>query len=441
MSTRMWWGMLLIGLVLAGSSSRAHEIPNDVRVQIHLDAEDERFTVLMRVPLAAMRDFDFATRGPGYLDLAKVQPQLEAAAELWLVNDFRLYEDGERVAEPAIAAVRVALPSDRSFADFDGALTAITRDTLPVETNLYWEQALLDVVFNFAIRSDAAEFSVEPTFARLGQRTLTEMRFSRRGGEPGGFSFVGDPGRVSLDPKPLSVFGRFIVGGFEHVLDGKDHLLFLLALVIPIMVIRPLVVVVTAFTLAHSITLAASMLDLVPAGLWFPPFVELAIAASIFYMAVENLLKPSLRRRWLVAFAFGLIHGFGFSFALRDTLQFAGDHILVSLLGFNLGIELGQILVLLAIVPLLKLATRWVPQKGLTLVLSALIAHSAWHWLMERWAVLAAYSLPLPEPGVALLVDAMRWLILILVAVFVVWLLKNPFERWSGQVESRDTPH
>jgi hypothetical protein len=437
----MGLGLMLIALVLAGWSARAHEIPTDVRVQIHLEAQDERFTALMRVPLAAMRDFDFATRGPGYLDLAKVQPQLEAAAELWLVNDFRLYENGERVAEPAIARVRVALPSDRSFVDFDTALSAITHGALPVETNLYWEQALLDVAVEFRIRSDTAEFELEPTFARLGQRTMTQVRFSRRGGEPRGFSFVGDPGRISLDPRPLSVFGQFIIGGFEHVLDGKDHLLFLLALVIPIMVIRPLVVVVTAFTLAHSITLAASMLDLVPAGLWFPAFVELAIAASIFYMALENLLKPSLSRRWLVAFAFGLIHGFGFSFALRDTLQFAGDHILVSLLGFNLGIELGQILVLLAIVPLLKLATRWVPQKGLTLVLSALIAHSAWHWLTERWVVLTAYSWSLPEPGIALLLDAMRWMILILVAALVVWLLKDPFERWSGPVESKDTLH
>ena len=157
-------------------------------------------------------------------------------------------------------------------------------------------------------------------------------------------------------------------------------------------------------------------------------------------MAAENLLRTSLSRRWLTGFGFGLVHGFGFSFALKDTLQFAGDHLFVSLAGFNLGIELGQLMVLVLVVPALRLTTRWVPARGLTLVLSVLVAHSAWHWLVERWAVFSAYSIPAPPLDMHLLVAAMRWLMLLLVAAFVVWLVRAPFERWAGTGRTDDDP-
>ena len=106
---------------------------------------------------------------------------------------------------------------------------------------------------------------------------------------------------------------------------------------------------VTSFTVAHSVTLIASAYDWRPAALWFPPLVETLIAASIVYMALENIVGARRRRRWLITFAFGLVHGFGFSFALRETLQFAGSHLLTALLAFNLGVELGQLVVLAAV--------------------------------------------------------------------------------------------
>ena len=77
------------------------------------------------------------------------------------------------------------------------------------------------------------------------------------------------------------------------------------------------------------------------------------IALSIIYMAFENLIAPNLARRWLITGIFGLVHGLGFSFALRDELQFAGDHLVLSLVAFNVGIEIGQLLVLLTVLPVL----------------------------------------------------------------------------------------
>src|SRR4030095_30336 len=104
--------------------------------------------------------------------------------------------------------------------------------------------------------------------------------------------------------------------GFFHILDGTDHLLFLLCLVIPFRRFRALVPIVTAFTIAHSITLIASAYDMAPDVLWSPPLVETLIATSIVYMALENIVAPGLRRRWVITFGFGLVHGFGFSFAV-----------------------------------------------------------------------------------------------------------------------------
>ena len=160
----------------------------------------------------------------------------------------------------------------------------------------------------------------------------------------------------------------------RHILDGTDHLLFIACLVIPFRRLKPVLIIVTAFTVAHSITLIASAFGFGPDGLWFPPLVETLIAASIVYMAIENIFGTTLRRRWITAFVFGLVHGFGFAFALRETLQFAGSHLVSSLLAFNVGIELGQVAVLLVLVPLLNFVFRFVPVRLGTIVLSVLVS-------------------------------------------------------------------
>ena len=115
-------------------------------------------------------------------------------------------------------------------------------------------------------------------------------------------------------------------------------------------------------------------------GKFVPPStIGSLIAASIFYMALENIVSPGLRRRWLLAFGFGLVHGFGFSFALRDTMQLAGSHLLTSLLSFNVGVEFGQLAVLAVLVPALTLFFRFVVAERMgTIVLSAIVAHTGW---------------------------------------------------------------
>jgi len=116
------------------------------------------------------------------------------------------------------------------------------------------------------------------------------------------------------------------------------------------------------------------------------------------------------------------VHGFGFSFALRETLQFAGSHLLASLLSFNVGVELGQLLVLLLMIPVLELLFRTVVAERMgTIILSALVAHTGWHWMLERADRLRQYRLQWPDLTVALAVSAMRWLMAMLLLAAVVW--------------------
>src|SRR4029077_3684121 len=104
------------------------------------------------------------------------------------------------------------------------------------------------------------------------------------------------------------------------------------------------------------------------------------IATSIVYMAFENIVGAKLGRRWMVTFGFGLVHGFRFSFLLQQRLLFAGEHLVTSLLAFNVGVELGQLLVLLITIPVLNFLFKRVVEKRVgTILLSALVAHTAWH--------------------------------------------------------------
>ena len=205
---------------------------------------------------------------------------------------------------------------------------------------------------------------------------------------------------------------------------------------IPFRQFRQLLLIVTSFTVAHSFTLIASAYGLGPDALWFPPLIETLIAMSILYMALENIVgrSSSVGRRWMVTFAFGLVHGFGFSFALRQTLQFAGSHLLTSLVSFNLGVELGQLLVLAVSIPLLDLLFRYVVAERMgTIILSALVAHTAWHWMVDRWANLRQFPITMPVLNAAFLASAMRWAMVLVALAGLVWLVSFLLKKRSNK--------
>ncbi len=171
-------------------------------------------------------------------------------------------------------------------------------------------------------------------------------------------------------PAAAQSASSFFLLGVEHIATGYDHLLFLLALILCGGNLVQLLKIITAFTLAHSITLGAAALGLVhlPSTL-----VEAVIALSIAYVAFENLFpRFAISRRWTISFLFGLMHGFGFSSVLQE-IGLPRDNLVLALLNFNLGVEAGQLVAVAMVVPfLIRLRkTRW--ESMVVQMLSALV--------------------------------------------------------------------
>ena len=413
----------LLLLVLATvSRAHGHEVPARAALQVIARADSTQLRLVIRVPLETVRDVELPLVRGEYLDIARVSPLLSEAATLWIAGYLELYEGERRLPNGRVVAARIALPSDRSFEDFGRAVAGVSLPPLANDIELPWRQAMLDVVLSYPIASPASRFSIRPLLAHLGVVTTTVLRWVASDGSERAYRYEGNPGLVRLDPGALQAAGQFVALGFQHILTGVDHLLFLLCLVIPFRRLRPLVGVVTAFTAAHSITLIASALGVAPGAAWFPPLIEFLIAASIVVMAIENIAGARLDRRWMVAFGFGLVHGFGFSFALRDSLQFAGTHLLASLVAFNVGVELGQLLMITLAIPLLGWIFRKVVDERVgTIILSTIVAHEAWHWMTARFSVVREYRVTWPALDMALAISLMRGVMLLLIIVAVLW--------------------
>ncbi len=193
---------------------------------------------------------------------------------------------------------------------------------------------------------------------------------------------------VATVPDGWEVARSYFVLGVEHILTGYDHLLFVIALVLLLGKPGPVVKAATAFTVAHSLTLIGSTLGLV--GLAQAP-VEALVALSIVFMGVEIVKRdpdnPSLAERapWVVAFLFGLIHGFGFAGALRE-IGLPESDVPTALLTFNLGVEAGQLLVVSAVMALITSSRRFAPQalRPATVAVTYAIGITASFWFIER---------------------------------------------------------
>ena len=184
------------------------------------------------------------------------------------------------------------------------------------------------------------------------------------------------------------IFGRFVAAGIEHIFLGYDHIAFLLAVILWGRRLWPLIKVVTAFTVAHSLTLSLAVLDVVrlPSSI-----VEPLIAATIVYVAAENFFVHDISKRWRATFVLGLVHGFGFAGALREY-GLPDRALIPALAAFNIGVEIGQVAIVSLIFPLLLLSDRIGVAAGgkrerhasLVYACSAVILVFGLYWLIER---------------------------------------------------------
>jgi hypothetical protein len=424
--------LLLLGLVLLPNLVQAHDIPSRVTVFAFVKPEGNQLTALLRVPMEAFGEISFPLRGPGFIQLSEAEFSLRDAARVYITESIKFFENGVQLTEKELQATRVSLPSNRSFTSYEEALENVLSERLDDSVDLFWRQGMLDVLVTYPIESELSDFSVEPELGTLSNETTTVLHFLVPNGAERVFNLLGNPGLVDLDPRWYQAALRFVSMGFNHILDGWDHLLFLFCLVIPLRSLRLLIPVVTSFTIAHSITLISAAFGIAPNVLWWPPFIETLIALSIVYMAFENIVGARLEHRWMVTFGFGLVHGFGFSFLFSDTLQFAGGHLLSSLLAFNVGVELGQLLVLLLVIPLLIVLFRYfVRERVGTILLSALVAHSAWHWMLERWGQLSQYQFQMPIFDAVFFAALLRWGMMLVVIAAILWGMYELFRRFS----------
>ncbi|RTE90064.1 HupE/UreJ family protein [Bradyrhizobium sp. LVM 105] len=189
-------------------------------------------------------------------------------------------------------------------------------------------------------------------------------------------------------PSLASTMWRYLLTGIEHIFLGYDHVAFLAAIVLWARRLMPVVKIVTAFTVAHSLTLSLAALNVlvIPSHI-----VEPAIAASIVFVAVENFFSRDVDKRWRLAFLFGLIHGFGFAGVLRE-IGLPPDAVVPALAAFNLGVEVGQIAIVALMLPVLGLLDRLTvvgreePARAARLVyaMSAVIGLLGGYWLLTR---------------------------------------------------------
>ena len=172
---------------------------------------------------------------------------------------------------------------------------------------------------------------------------------------------------VEVSHSPLDAAWTFTKEGVRHILEGLDHVLFVLCLVLGAATLGMLAWRVTGFTIGHSVTLTLGFLGYVPQGAWFIPFVETGIALSILYAATIALIAVGNRMTTLVTALLGLLHGLGFSFVLSEILNLESPNLWQSLLAFNVGIEVGQLLIVLAIWPILAFTAGRLP-RGIVVV-------------------------------------------------------------------------
>jgi len=246
---------------------------------------------------------------------------------------------------------------------------------------IHWAIEVPGGIENKPITFEGLDLNRTDILVRLARLDGTEQLERLNPGAPV-FTAVSSPG-------PMEVSVSYTVLGIEHILRGVDHLLFVAALVMLVRGRRQLLLTITAFTVAHSITLALATLGLITVP---RPPVEAAIALSIMFVAVEILRREQGRsslaseQPWLVALSFGLLHGFGFAGALAEV-GLPANSIPLALLFFNVGVEIGQLIfvgALLAGAALLRRLTGPVSPRWSTVVPAYAIGGLASYWMFER---------------------------------------------------------
>lgn len=213
--------------------------------------------------------------------------------------------------------------------------------------------------------------------SQIKQNQASTVATAPAASPPKNLSEAGKKGNVT---SVWSNIGSFILLGIEHILTGYDHIAFLIGLIVIGLSFREVLKIITAFTIAHSITLLLAALQILSLN---SKFVESVIALSICYIAVENLFRKEVKYRWLITFCFGLVHGFGFASALQELIV-GKSNLILSVVSFNFGVETGQLMIFVILLPVLHMLKQTLQFRKVTAGVSVAIFIFGFTWLIER---------------------------------------------------------
>ena len=410
LNARVLFGLLLSALVLSSAVAEAHFNVNARNRIVLVERQDDAIRLTMRVPtplifareITARASLDEPVVAPFvettsaatgylyYLDFAAIAADPETFG-LKVASGYR-FTVGGAVAYPEFVAVKVhRLGSEPPLTTPEEASAALAGpDLTGGSERVFVGDTTTDVALVFTGIDGHAPLEVVSA--------LPAMEL------PGGFGldnhfvdFRGDrvqvtnvPGQLTepvlLDASLLRALKTFVVQGVIHIIEGPDHVLFVLCITIAALTFHRLLWQVTGFTLGHSVTLIAGFFGFTPAGAWFVPAVEAAIALSIVYAGLMAIFRAASPATVLVTTLIGLLHGFGFSFVLGGILGANSPHLLASLLSFNVGVEIGQLIIVTATLAVLA-AVRWFGERPASAVRYALAGGAiavACVWVVQR---------------------------------------------------------
>lgn len=298
--------------------------------------------------------------------------------------------------EPDVVAVNVyRRGQEPSFATLASArLSLVEHNFRPDGSPPYVGDVVVDILATYSWPGSTGSYSISSTLnpGLPGQEDTANLIIDYGVGQPKIFRSRGLLNeRIEISNSMFAAIATFIEQGILHILGGLDHVLFVLCLVIGAQRLRGLVERITGFTVGHTVTLIAGFLGFVPSGAWFVPLVELGIAISIVYAALLAIKSPGSDdqdrlRMFVVTTLIGLLHGFGFSFVLQEILRIDSPNLWQSLIAFNVGVEIGQLAIVLLIWPSLQLIRKISESAWRYSCLTVAIACCAiaCYWIFER---------------------------------------------------------
>jgi hypothetical protein len=402
-------------------------IPEVVNITVLSRVEARRLELLVRVPLAAIKDIQLPTRGDAdTLDLPMLKSMLPGAAKYWVARAFEVSDKGQALPVPQVADTRVSISGDQSFDSYRSAASHFGDPELPADEQLFWQQTWFDIRFLYELPAGEPRVVVTPRVAGLGVRVSTRLTAIGAAGRSHTFSFDGDPGPIDLEPYTVDTLTQFVLRGARFVAGSADILLLLFCLVLPFRRYRQFSPVLISFAAALVVALTLVAAGATPRTVWFGPLVEVVATICILLAALANIVgRVTPRRRALFGLGAGAVFGFFTAAALEPQLQFGGTHIAAAELAFGAGVVLAVTLVVGLLLPVTVLLFSFARVEPLErVIVSALAADTSWSWLVDRWALFRKVPLE-PNFDATMTASALQTLAVVVLIGGAVWFVSE----------------